>query len=346
MSEHGLQEIQSQTVTVLGAGAWGIVLAAHLERHGHCVTAWDFSEDVVNNLLSTHNHPNLPDFRIPESIKITNNLESAMCDQKPDCVVVVVPSHGVRDLAERCKQYDSDAQPPWVLCTKGIEENSLLTMDGVVRDVCGQDWRERLAILSGPSFAAEVALEHPTTVCVASEDALVAYYIQTLFMSSRLRVYTQTDVLGVELGGSLKNVIAIAAGVCDGMQLGDNARAALITRGLAEIVRLGVAMGANAATFSGLAGMGDLVLTCGGKLSRNHQFGELLAEGFTCDQALKKIGMVVEGMRTANSVHALAEKHKVEMPICQEIYNTIYRDKNPGQALGDLMGRQARPEMY
>ncbi|HUT25793.1 MAG TPA: NAD(P)H-dependent glycerol-3-phosphate dehydrogenase [Sumerlaeia bacterium] len=337
----------SQTVTVLGAGAWGIVLAAHLSRKGHSVVAWDYAPPVIDALRETRSHPKLPAFGLPPEVRLTADLEEAMKSRAPDCVVVAVPSHGMRALVERCRPLEAripDVAPPWVLCSKGIEEETLLPMTGVVQSVRGDAWRSRLAALSGPSFAAEVAAAKPTTVCVASHDPGLARYVQSLFMTDSLRIYTQDDVLGVELGGALKNVIAIAAGACDGMDLGDNARAALITRGLAEIVRLGVAMGARPETFAGLAGLGDLILTCNGALSRNHQFGVLLARGRTCAEALAEIGMVVEGVRTARSARALAERHGVEMPITREVSAVINEGKSPAKAVRDLMRREARPE--
>ena len=265
----------------------------------------------------------------------------------PDCVVVAAASHGVRALAEWCRppaDQPPRQTPPWVVCSKGIEEDSLLPMAGVIESVWGAPYRDRIAVLSGPSFTAEVARQLPTTVCAASTNPRLSEYVQTLFMTNRFRVYTQDDVLGVELGGSLKNVIAIAAGVCDGMELGDNARAALITRGLAEMIRLGTALGARPETFAGLAGMGDLILTCCGSLSRNHTFGTLLARGRTVQEALAEIGMVVEGMRTARSARALALKHEVTMPIVKEVYAVLHEGKSPQAALQDLMGRGARPE--
>ncbi|NQU43317.1 NAD(P)-dependent glycerol-3-phosphate dehydrogenase, partial [bacterium] len=233
---------------------------------------------------------------------------------------------------------------PWVLCSKGIEEETLLPMADVIESVWGPGSRDRLAVLSGPSFAAEVARGKPTTVCVASTNKTLGEYVQNLFMSNLFRVYTQDDMLGVELGGSMKNVMAIAAGVCDGLGLGDNARAALITRGLAEMTRLGTAMGARHETFSGLTGMGDLILTCCGPQSRNHTFGVLLARGKSPQEALDEIGMVVEGARTARSAKALAEKHGIEMPIVNEVYAVIYQNKKPEDAVRHLMEREAKPE--
>ncbi len=352
-----LEEINlhPQNVTVLGAGAWGIVLAAHLSRQGHRVICWDLMEEVVAKLACTRRHPKLPGFEVPAEVRLSGELEKAIdfSDDStnerpfPDAVVVVVPSHGVGALAANWKFLQAEHEglnAPWVVCSKGIDEETLETMAERVESVLGPESHDRIAAFSGPSFAAEVAQSKPTTVCAAAWNPELAKYVQALFMSDTLRVYTQDDVLGVELGGSLKNVVAIAAGVCDGLSLGDNSRAALITRGLAEMIRLGGAMGARVETFAGLAGMGDLILTCCGPLSRNHSFGELLAKGRTPDQALEEIGMVVEGMRTARSARALAQKHGVEMPIVQEVYAVIYESKDPRQAVYDLMHREAKPE--
>ncbi|MBN1866186.1 NAD(P)-dependent glycerol-3-phosphate dehydrogenase [Candidatus Sumerlaeota bacterium] len=333
-------------IAVLGAGTWGIVLASLLSGKGHRVTAWDFDAGVVDALDRDRAHPKLPGFRVPGEIRLARKLADALASPEPDWLVVAVPSHGVRGTIEECREIETRTtkRPPWVLCAKGIEEGTLQTMTQVVESVCGTENRSRSAVLSGPSFAAEVAHKKPTTVCAASCDRALSQRVQSLFMTSFFRVYTQDDVLGAELGGAIKNVIAIAAGACDGLGLGDNARAALITRGLAEMVRLGVAMGARSETFAGLTGMGDLILTCTGELSRNRQFGRLLAGGRACQQALDEIGAVVEGMRTAHSVRELAAKHCVEMPISREIYAAIYEGKRPADAVRDLMTRDARPE--
>lgn len=336
------ETLAPQNVAVFSAGAWGVVLASHLARKGHRVTAYDLPP-VVEALRESRAHPNLPGFSVPDSVRLTSDLAEAALEPRVDCVVAVCPSHVMRRVAEHYR--DIGAPPaPWIVCSKAIEEETLQTMTDVVESVLGDAWRERLAALSGPSFAAEVARGKPTTVTAASVNPSLSAYAQRLFMTERFRVYTHDDLLGVELGGALKNVVAIAAGVCDGMDLGDNARAALITRGLAEIQRLGVAMGARADTFAGLSGMGDLILTCAGRLSRNHQFGELLAAGCACREALAKIGMVVEGVRTARSIQALAQRHDVEMPIAREIHDVIYEGKTPARAVADLMSRQARPE--
>lgn len=337
---------RAQRVTVLSTGAWGVVLSRHLALGGHEVCAYDLPE-VIETLSETRSHPKLDDFELPAEIKLTSDLEEAVRGHQPDCLVVTTPGQIMRKVAEKVHAIlgeDVDAGPPWVLCNKSLEEETLLTMAGVVESIRGAAMRRRTAVLSGPSFAAEVAKFRPTTVAAASESPELGVYVQSLFMSEYFRVYTQSDVLGVELGGSLKNVMAIAAGACDGLGLGENARAALITRGLAEITRLGVAMGARAETFAGLAGMGDLVLTCSGAQSRNHQFGELMAKGYSVDDALEEVGMVVEGMRTVNSAMGLSERHSVEMPIASEIRKVISEGKSPRQAVSDLMGREAKPE--
>lgn len=331
-------------ITVLGAGAWGAVLAGLLARKGHNVLAWDFIPVVVEALDKNRSHPKLPNFVLPDSVRLTSNLREAF-DFGAEAVVVVVPSHGLRGLAKEWQTMEvGKLGAPWIICTKGIEEESLLPMTGVVEDVWGSGSAQRIAALSGPTFAAEVARELPTTVCVASSNPELSAYFQNLFITSAFRVYTQDDVIGVEIGAALKNVIAIAAGVCDGLQLGDNARAALITRGLAEITRLGVSMGARPETFSGLTGMGDLVLTCCGNLSRNHSFGILLSHGSTATEAQKKIGMVVEGVRTALSAYHLAKSRGVQMPIVNEIYAVLNDGKSPKDAVRNLMDRAARPE--
>lgn len=337
-------------VTVLSVGAWGVVLAAHLARAGHAVTAYDLPA-VIEKLAARRTHPKLPGFELPVSVALTSDLEAALVQARPEFLVVTTPGHALRAMAAQCavlERAGKAAPAPWVICTKAIEEETLLTMTQVVEQVraraSAHEARAGCAVLSGPSFAAEVALGKPTTVCAASGHPELARAVQDLFMTDRFRVYTQDDVLGVELGGALKNVVAIAAGVCDGMDLGDNARAALITRGLAEMVRLGVAMGARPETFAGLTGMGDLVLTCGGRLSRNHQFGELLARGRSAQEALAEIGMVVEGMPTVRSVVALAQRHGVQMPIAREVHALIYEGKSASAGVAALMGRMARPE--
>jgi glycerol-3-phosphate dehydrogenase (NAD(P)+) len=286
----------------------------------------------------------LEGFKIDPSIALTSDLGEAM--DGAQAVVVVVPSTAVRATCEAIVNL-KPARPPdfWVLCSKGIEQGTLMPLHEVTIDVLGEAWRDRIGVLSGPSHAEEVARELPTTVTAAATRPEVAEAIQRLFHRPRFRVYTHDDVLGVELGAGLKNVIAIAAGVADGLGFGDNTRAALITRGLAEIVRLGVAMGARQETFMGLAGVGDLVVTATSRHSRNHCFGENLARGMTCKEALDEVGMVVEGYATAKSAHDLAKKHGVEMPIAEAVYSMIYDGLPVGEAMDRLLSREAGAEL-
>lgn len=333
-------------IAVLGAGTWGIVLASLLARKGLRAAAWDIAEPLIEQLRTRREHPKLPGFRVPDALDLCTDLGQALGEpESPEAVVVVAPSHAVRALCQSCRAFPGALEALWVVCSKGIEEQTLLPMTDVVGDVLGAERGQRAVVLSGPSHAEEVAQAMPTTVCAAARLPEHARRVQALFNTDAFRVYTHDDVLGAELGGALKNVIAIAAGVLDGMELGDNARAALVTRGLAEIVRLGTAMGARSETFSGLTGLGDLVVTCASRHSRNHRFGELLARGRSRHEALEEIGMVVEGIRTVRSAVALAERHGVDMPITQEVYAAIYEDKSPAQALRDLMHREPRPEI-
>ena len=342
-----MAESEKSRVAVLGAGTWGIVLASLLARQGHSVTAWDIAPDVIDALRRDGKHPKLEGFAVAPEIALTSDLGEAVGDTSDlAAVVFVVPSHGMRKAAERCRELGlADSDAALVLCSKGLEEGTELPMADVVEDVMGAGSHERIVILSGPSHAEEVAQGIPTTVCAAGHSMARAELVQALFSTDTFRVYTHDDILGAEVGASLKNVIAIAAGVLDGMGLGDNSRAALITRGLAEIVRLGVAMGARQETFSGLTGMGDLIVTCASQHSRNHRFGELLAKGRTKDRALEEIGMVVEGLRTVRSAVSLAEKHGVDMPITREVHAVTYEDKSPRDALRDLMQRDPKPEI-
>lgn len=334
---------EPRAVAVLGAGTWGIVLAGRLAANGHHVRAWDFYPEVIESLKSTGMTPRLPDFRVPPEIVLTPDLGLAL-DGAEVCVIVV-PSTAVRSTCEAIAAGDvAGSVRLWVLCSKGIEQGTLLPLHEVLAAVLGEEAASRTAVLSGPSHAEEVARGLPTTVVACAESAELAGQVQRLFFSPRFRVYTHDDRLGAEIGGALKNVIAIAAGISDGMGFGDNSRAALITRGLAEIVRLGVAMGARRETFVGLAGLGDLVVTASSLHSRNHRFGELLAQGKNCQEALDGVGMVVEGYATAKSAHDLAVRHGIEMPIADVVFRVIYEDLPAREALEALLAREARSE--
>lgn len=319
---------------VVGAGSWGLALARLLDRNGHSVSVWCHERDDPDTLRRTRERPKfLPGIKLAESIEI---VEAP--DASAELVVYAVPSHVMRTAAEGLV-YPQD--PLRVSVAKGIENETLLRMSEVLREVTGS---ERVLALSGPSHAEEVARDKPCSVCVAGSDFTACTTVQDMFHNDAFRVYSTQDLVGVELGGSLKNVIAIAAGVCDGLGLGDNARAALITRGLAEIARLGVKLGAEPQTFAGLSGMGDLIVTCTSAHSRNHAVGERLAQGMTLDEAVGASPMVAEGVRTAQSVHALSRREGVEMPIAEQVYRTLFEGVDPRQALTELMTRESKAE--
>ena len=333
-------------VAIIGAGAWGTSLAIALARKPeHTIRLWANEAKVVESIASRRvNEHFLPGFELPTSIQATNNLDAAL--QNVEIVVSVMPSQHCRSLFERMKP----ALRPETLivsCTKGLENTSLLRMTEVITAVLGQRrFTPRVGALSGPSFAKEVARGDPTAVTVASCDSELARAVQLAFNSSRFRVYTNDDVIGVELGGALKNVIAIAAGVCDGLGLGHNSVAALITRGLAEIARLVVACGGRLDTMAGLAGLGDLVLTCTGDLSRNRSVGHELGKGRTLPDIIAGMhGAVAEGVFTTEAAVGLARKYHVEMPITEQMFAILEQGKAPQQAIEELMSRTAKSEI-
>jgi glycerol-3-phosphate dehydrogenase (NAD(P)+) len=327
---------------VLGAGAWGTALAKVLADKGESVALYARNAELVAQLQGTReNERYLPGVRLPDSLTVTDDLERALAGTS--LVLFAVPSHALRQVAAETARYlPHDAVV--VSATKGVENDSLMLMREVIIDVCGPAVDERLAVLSGPSFAREVALGLPTAVVVASASPAVAKAAQLRCAAEHLRVYTSDDTIGVELGGALKNVIAIGAGACDGLGYGHNSRAALITRGLAEIVRLAMAKGGNALTLAGLAGLGDLVLTCTGELSRNRTVGVELGKGRALADVLAGLNHVAEGVKTARSAYHLADKLGVEMPITAEVYRVLYEGKSPKQAVADLMSRELRAE--
>jgi glycerol-3-phosphate dehydrogenase (NAD(P)+) len=326
-------------VAVLGAGSWGTALAKVLADKGHPVALWARRPEVAASIARQHkNEAYLPDVTLPDNLEATSDLAEALHDVA--AVVVVVPSHGLRDIARRAKTL----LPKGTLvisATKGVENDSLRLMSEVLSEELGD---ARIAALGGPSFAHEVARGLPTNVAVASRDADAAAEAQALFAADHFRVYTTDDVVGLELGGAIKNVIALAVGACDGLGLGHNARAGLITRGIAEVTRLATRMGANPQTLAGLGGVGDLVLTCTGDLSRNRRVGIELGRGRALDEVLGEMHMVVEGVRTAKSVYELARREGVDMPITTEVYFALYEGKPPQDAVASLMKRALRPE--
>lgn len=321
-------------IQVVGGGSWGLALARLLALKDHRVRLWTRKEDNPEELRRTRQSPlYLPGMRLPESVEVVSDVDPAV-----DMAVLAVPSHAMRAVLA---EYPLSDRTLRVSVAKGIENDSLMRMSEVIRDVSGPG---PVLCLSGPSHAEEVAFDLPATVVVAGEDAAACERVQEAFIGRTFRVYTSPDLVGVELGGSLKNVIAIAAGVCDGFGLGDNAKAALITRGLAEISRLGVSMGADPLTFAGLSGMGDLIVTCASRHSRNRALGERLAKGMAVDQALAASPMVAEGVRTARSAHALARRQGVEMPITEQVYAVLFEKADPRAAVDELMLREAKPE--
>jgi glycerol-3-phosphate dehydrogenase (NAD(P)+) len=331
-----------ESVAVIGAGAWGTTLAVLLAGRYARVGLWVYEADLAAEMERTReNAVYLPGVPIPPAVQPTASLDAALAGHR--LVIFVVPSHGFRSVLERARHY-LDPAAFVVSATKGIEMHHLSTMSQIMLDVLPPAHHPRLAVISGPSFAREVVAGHPTAIVAASKSAEVAQAVQQALSGKTLRVYASTDPLGVELAGAVKNVIAIAAGVVDGLELGLNARAALITRGLAEITRLGVAMGVQASTFAGLAGIGDLILTCTGDLSRNRRVGLALAKGTPLAAHLAASRAVAEGVNTCRSVVALASRQGVEMPICRAVHRVLFESQDPREAVGQLMTRELRFE--
>lgn len=329
-------------VGVIGAGSWGTTLANLLAKKGYPVTLWVYEKDLAGRLPKTRiNDLYLDGITLSANLSYTNDLVDAA--KGCQVLILVSPSQVMRPVLEQLKAYIAE-DCLLVSAAKGIENDTLMTMSEVFQEVLGTEVKYRSAFLSGPSFAREVAAEQPTAVAVAADNLDVATRIQELFSTEYFRVYTNQDVVGVEIGGAIKNVIALAAGVADGLGFSHNARAALITRGLAEMARLGDALGAQEATFSGLAGMGDLVLTCTGDLSRNRSVGIELGRGRKLDEILKEMRMVAEGVKTTLSAYQLATRLGVVMPITEQMYQVLYENKNPQQAAADLMLRALTSE--
>lgn len=330
------------TVAMLGAGSWGTALAIHLARLGHTVRLWARNPDLVAKVARERAHHCHPSVELPATLGATADL-SAAC-QAADAVIVACPSHAVRRMADQFAPHAQDTALV-VSTAKGIETSSRLTMSAVLEQVLPGPLAKRVSVLSGPSFAREVAQSMPTAVTAAARDILVAEELQRLFTGPTFRVYTSADTIGAEIGGAVKNVIAVAAGVSDGLGFGSNTRAALITRGLAEISRLAMRLGADRATLAGLAGLGDLVLTCTGDLSRNRQVGLRLGRGETLAAILASMSEVAEGVRNTVSVRELAQSADVEMPITEQMYLLLYEGKDPRQAVVDLMSRRLKHEL-
>jgi glycerol-3-phosphate dehydrogenase (NAD(P)+) len=329
-------------VAMVGAGSWGTALALLLARKGCPVTLWDFSADHVAQLaIDRENKRYQPGHAFPDTLQVSDSLVETV--DGAGCVVMVVPSHGYRAVYREVYPLLHDGALV-VSAVKGIEIDSGMTMTQIM-EVEGQTNKHiALGVLSGPSFAAEVADRQPTAVTVAFADLQAAEVVQQLFSTDYFRVYTSSDVVGLEISAAMKNVIAIAAGICDGLNYGLNTRAALITRGLAEIARLGVAMGGEPQTFAGLGGLGDLVLTCTGNLSRNRTVGLKLGSGLSLEQALSEMNMVAEGVKTTRSCYNLAQRRQVEMPILEQMYQILYHDKRCQDAVAELFQRDLKQE--
>ncbi|MCH7974046.1 MAG: NAD(P)H-dependent glycerol-3-phosphate dehydrogenase [Bacteroidetes bacterium] len=329
-------------ISVLGAGGWGTTLAILLHYNGHSVTLWEYKKDYAKILdKKRENKTYLPGIPIPIDLTITHNLNEAAIDN--NMIVLAVPSQFLRSVI---KKIDKNLLKNSILVSvsKGIENNTLMTMSQMLLDAVPTLSENQIGVLSGPSHAEEVSRRIPTTVVTASKDIETSKSIQSAFITSYFRAYASTDVLGVELGGAFKNVIAIGAGIIDGVKYGDNTKAAIMTRGIAEISRLGVAMGANPETFAGLSGMGDLIVTCMSKHSRNRYVGEQIGGGKKLKQVLKEMTMVAEGVMTSKSASQLAKKMKVNTPITNEVYNILFKDKDPLKATTDLMTRDMKME--
>jgi glycerol-3-phosphate dehydrogenase (NAD(P)+) len=328
-------------IAIIGCGGWGTALALLLDKNGHIVTIWGVEPAYVEEMHRTRLNPRyLPGLTIPESIGLTS--EMAECVPQSDVVVAATPTLYMRSV---CQQLAQHLRPEQLVVNvaKGIEEGALLTGSQIITDVCGSE--TKAAGLYGPSHAEEVARGLPAALVATSRRPELARMVQRIFMCSNVRVYVNTDVIGVEIGTALKNVIAIAAGACDGLGFGDNAKSALLTRGLAEITRLGVAMGARAATFAGLTGLGDLITTSISPYGRNRMVGMRIARGETLEQVLASMDQVAEGVRTTRSACELAARYGVDMPISREVYAVLFGGKDVRQALRDLMLRAPRPEL-
>jgi len=334
---------QNMKIGVVGAGSWGTALANLLGCQGYSLDLWVFEPEVRRQIEKHHeNKVFLPGVSLSPNVHPSNDLHAVV--NRKNLVLLVVPSHLMRETTLRMAD-SIGSETIVVSASKGIENKTHLTMSGVIRETLPRVTGEHLAVLSGPSFAREVARQAPTVITTASHSLATAEIVQHVFATPYFRVYTNQDVIGVELGGAVKNIIAIAAGVIDGLGLGLNTRAALITRGLVEIQRLGRRLGADQRTLAGIAGVGDLILTCTGDLSRNHTVGKKIGEGLTLDEILSEMRMVAEGVKTAKSVYNLSREVGVEMPICHEMYHILYDGASPREAVYRLMTRDLKQEI-
>ena len=329
-------------ISVIGSGGWGIALTILLHKNGHDLTIWSFDKKEAEELKKTRqNKTKLPNILLPEDIKVTNDLKEAVDDK--DILILAVPSKAIRSVSKSLKDIIKDNQII-VNVAKGLEEDTLKTMTDIIEEEL-KGKKTQVAVLSGPSHAEEVGKGIPTTCVVSAHNKELTLYLQNIFMNPSFRVYTSPDMLGVEIGGALKNVIALAAGIADGLNYGDNTKAALITRGIKEISSLGVAIGGEQSTFYGLTGLGDLIVTCASMHSRNRRAGILLGQGKTLDEAIKEVNMVVEGVYSAKSALMAAKKYNVEIPIIEQVNAVLFENKNAAEAVNELMIRDKKLEI-
>ncbi|OHE54968.1 MAG: glycerol-3-phosphate dehydrogenase [Thermodesulfovibrio sp. RBG_19FT_COMBO_41_18] len=327
-------------ISVIGAGGWGTTLACLLSNKGYDVTLWVREKNVAEEINNTRiNSAYLPDITLPDDLRITHSIDDAV--KKARYVLNAVPAQYTRAVFKEAFPFIPD-QAIIISASKGIERGTLLTVSCILKELSAHP----VAVLSGPSFAKEVIKKLPAAVTLATEDKNIGFILQEMFNINNFRVYTHDDIVGVEIGGALKNVMAIASGISDSLGLGNNARASLITRGLVEMIRLGVAMGAKEKTFSGLSGIGDLVLTCTSPLSRNYTVGIKLGQGMKLKEILGQTKSVAEGVATAESAFELSKKYNIEMPIIEQVYRVLYKDKDPVLAVKDLLERSLKTEFY
>lgn len=326
-------------ISIIGAGSWGIALALLLHKNGHHITVWSIIQEEIDMLSKEHEHKEkLPGVKLPEDMEFTTDLEAAV--KGKDILVLAVPSPFTRSTSHSMKEYVGEGQVI-VNVAKGIEEKSLLTLSQIIEEEIPQ---AKVAVLSGPSHAEEVGRGIPTTIVVGAKEKATAEWLQNIFMNEAFRVYISPDVLGIELGAALKNVVALAAGIADGLGYGDNTKAALITRGITEIARLGTAMGGRFETFCGLTGIGDLIVTCASMHSRNRRAGILIGKGYSMEDAMKEVKMVVEGVYSAKAAMALAKKYDVQIPIIEQVNAVLFDGKEAGAAVKELMIRDKKLE--
>lgn len=330
-------------VSVIGAGSWGTAIAFVLAENGHDCLLWARRSEQCTEINEQHqNSAYLPKTELPVNLKATSSLKHAVLHG--DVIIIAVPTKAIRAVCSEINDI-MNKKKLFVHVSKGIEPDSLKRISEMIKEEITPSHLQAVVALSGPSHAEEVVLRHPTTVAVASDHLASAEEVQDLFMNHYFRVYTNPDIVGVEIGAALKNVIALAAGITDGLGYGDNAKAALITRGLAEITRLGVKMGANPLTFSGLTGLGDLIVTCTSVHSRNWNAGHMLGKGQSLEDVISGMGMVIEGVRTAKAAHQLAEKYDVSMPLTESLYSVLFEEVSPKSAVDQLMGRMKKQEV-